>query len=155
VVITLNLQNLLLSPGSFLLHVWDMSLWQLCTSCNNSGNVYSVTDYCYGEQSFKASHATETIFWSIVLPIWALIVPDLSTRVFCSVCSRHLIAKRAETGRKMAAEFCLSVSYHNGQGADGFTFPPHEVLLQIFIVLENPSVGRVWTREPWVRWQAR
>jgi hypothetical protein len=35
-------------------------------------------------------------------------------------------------------------------GADGFTSPPKQVVLRIFIAL-----GRVWTREPWVQWQAR
>jgi hypothetical protein len=35
-------------------------------------------------------------------------------------------------------------------GADGFTSPPKEVVLLIFIVL-----GRVWKPEAWVEWQAR
>jgi hypothetical protein len=35
-------------------------------------------------------------------------------------------------------------------GADGFTSPPKEGALQIFIEL-----GRVWTCESWAEWQAR
>jgi hypothetical protein len=61
--------------------------------------VKRVTGYCYGVESYKATHATETIYWFIVrvvLPIWVLIIPDLSTRVICIGCSRHLVAKRGE-----------------------------------------------------------
>jgi hypothetical protein len=56
-----------------------------------------------------------------------------------------------ETGREMAAVFRRSVSplylkgfltYHNilRHGADGFAFPPKEVVLQIFIALKSPSL---------------
>jgi hypothetical protein len=65
---------------------------------------------------------------------------------------RHLVAKWGETGRKMSAEFCLSVSvsYLKGSltchkilqhGADGFISPPKEVMLWIFIALKNPSLA--------------
>jgi hypothetical protein len=37
---------------------------------------------------------------------------------------------------------------------DGFTSPPKEVVLRIFITLKNP-VGRDRTRETWVQWRAR
>jgi hypothetical protein len=58
----------------------------------------------------------------------------------------HLVAKRGESGRDMAAEFCLSclkgpltcrkiLRY----GADGFTSPPKEVVLRTFIALKNRS----------------
>jgi hypothetical protein len=69
-----------------------------------------VTGYCYGVVSYKNSHATATIFWSIVLPIWVLIIPDSSTRLLCSGYSRYLIAKRGETWREVYVNFaCISV----------------------------------------------
>jgi hypothetical protein len=60
---------------------------------------------------------------------------------------KHLILKWGETGRKMAPEFCLSVSlsYLKGsltchkilrQGADGFTSPPKKVVLRILSPLK-------------------
>jgi hypothetical protein len=66
-----------------------------------------VTSYWYVVVS---SHATATIFLSMVFPIWVLIIPDSSTRVLCSGYSRNLVAKRRETGREIVGEFCLSVS---------------------------------------------
>jgi hypothetical protein len=59
--------------------------------------------------------------------------------------------KRGKSGQEMTAEFCLSVSlaYLKGfltccevfqHGADGFTYPLKEVLLQIFIALKNLSL---------------
>jgi hypothetical protein len=61
---------------------------------------------------------------------------------------RHLVLM-GETGREMAAEFCLSVSlsylkvsltccenlWHE---TDSFTFPLKEVVLRIFIALKSP-----------------
>jgi hypothetical protein len=52
----------------------------------------------------------------------------------------------------MAAEFCLrNISIHARKvllhavnlrhGTDGFTSPPKEVVLRIFITLKNPSAG--------------
>jgi hypothetical protein len=41
-------------------------------------------------------------------------------------------------------------------GADGFNFSPKEVVITIFIALKKSIIlGRVWNREPWVKWQAR
>jgi hypothetical protein len=68
---------------------------------------------------------------------------------------RHLVVKREETGWEMVAELCLSVSpfYLKGSltlvtyrrilrhGANGFTFPPKQVLLRIFIALKNISLS--------------
>jgi hypothetical protein len=39
-------------------------------------------------------------------------------------------------------------------GTDGFTSPPKEVVLRIFITLII-DLGRDRTREPWVQWRAR
>jgi hypothetical protein len=61
----------------------------------------------------------------------------------------------------MAAEFCLrNISFHARKvllhtvnlrrETDGFTSPPMEVVLRIFITL-----GRDRTREPWAQWRAR
>jgi hypothetical protein len=52
-----------------------------------------------------ASHATATIFWSSMFPNLVLIFPDSSTSVLCFGCSRHLLAKRGETGRDMAGSW--------------------------------------------------
>jgi hypothetical protein len=52
----------------------------------------------------------------------------------------------------MAAEFCLrNISIHARKillhavnlrhGTDGFTYPPKEVVLRIFITLKNPSTS--------------
>jgi hypothetical protein len=38
---------------------------------------------------------------------------------------------------------------------DGFTSPPKEGMLWILSTLKSIVLGRVWTREPWVQWQAR
>jgi hypothetical protein len=61
---------------------------------------------------------------------------------------RYLVAKRRETGREMTTEFYLSylkgsLTYRKilRHGADGFTFPPKEIALRIFIVLKNPSLS--------------
>jgi hypothetical protein len=53
----------------------------------------------------KSTHATATIFWSMVFPIWVLIIPHSSTRVLCPGYSRILVAKRRETGRETVGEF--------------------------------------------------
>jgi hypothetical protein len=34
-----------------------------------------IIGYCYGVVMYKASHATATIFWSIVLSSWFLSLP--------------------------------------------------------------------------------
>jgi hypothetical protein len=81
-----------------------------------------------------------------------LIIPDSSTRDLCSGRSRHLVAKRGETGREMAAEFCISVSplYVKisltccnilRHACEGFTCPPKEVVLRIFMALKTPSLS--------------
>jgi hypothetical protein len=106
------------------------------------------------------------------------IILDSSTSVFCSRCSRHLVAKRGESGREIAAEFCLSVSLsylkwyltcHKNlrHGADGFihiylllrswmcgVLPP---LLHMSTNCSSPSWymskeshGRILTREYWI-----
>jgi hypothetical protein len=78
----------------------------------------------------------------------------------------YLVAKRGGTGRGMAAEFflTLSLAYLKGtltcrkilrHGAEGFTSPPKEVMLRTLTALKIIVLGRVWTHEPWVLWQAR
>jgi hypothetical protein len=37
---------------------------------------------------------------------------------------------------------------------DGITSPPKEGVLRILSPLKSIDLGRVWTREPWVQWQA-
>jgi hypothetical protein len=91
-------------------------------------------------------------FRSIVFPIWVLIMLDSSTRVLYCGCSRHLVAKRGETGREMAAEFCVSVSLSCLNGpltcytllrhrTDGFASPLRGILLRIFIAVKMLSLS--------------
>jgi hypothetical protein len=40
-------------------------------------------------------------------------------------------------------------------GTSGFTSHPKEGVLRIFMVLKNQSPRPVWTRDPWVKWQAQ
>jgi hypothetical protein len=60
---------------------------------------------------------------------------------------RYLVAKRRETGREMAAEFCSSISlsclkgYLTWHEVDGFNYPPKEV------VLKNPSLSAGYESE--------
>jgi hypothetical protein len=65
---------------------------------------------------------------------------------------RHLVSKRREIGREMAAECCLSVSLSHLKGsltcpntvrhwAEGFTSLPKEVVLRIFITFKNPLLS--------------
>jgi hypothetical protein len=72
--------------------------------------VPQIKGYCCQVVSHKASHATATIFWSTEQPHLSSNHSFPFTRILCSRCSRHLVATRGETGREMAAEFCLSVS---------------------------------------------
>jgi hypothetical protein len=74
----------------------------------------SHTCYCYWVVRYKASHATATIFWSIVLHIWALFpihAPEFSALVVAETPS----SEPEETGLEMTAEFSLSISYHTSR----------------------------------------
>jgi hypothetical protein len=72
---------------------------------------------------------------------------------------RHLVAKQEKLAKEMADELCLrNISFtlvgsltcrKISQGTDGFTFPPKEVVLRIFIALRSS----ILTHEPWVQWQ--
>jgi hypothetical protein len=66
--------------------------------CNFQYGTTLVTGYCYKVVSYKASHATETIFWPTVLPIWVLIIPDSYTTVLWSGC-------RVKVGGKWSLNF--------------------------------------------------
>jgi hypothetical protein len=92
--------------------------------------------------------------------------PDLFTGAFWqSYWQRHLVAKQDELTKEMM-NFALQNIFFLAlkgsltccrilHGADGFTSPLKESVLQIFIVLKNPVVlSRVYMREPWVQWQA-
>jgi hypothetical protein len=66
---------------------------------------------------------------------------------FYSILIRFLEPSSSEAGetwmRNMAAEFCLQSIYfmlvNLRYGTNGFTSPPKEVVLRIFITLKNPS----------------
>jgi hypothetical protein len=64
--------------------------------------------------------------------------------------SRHLVAKQGDIWRETPVILPVKYLCHTPQGfltwskilwhgADGFTSPPKEIVLQIFIALENPS----------------
>jgi hypothetical protein len=62
-----------------------------------------VSDWCYGVVLYKASHVVTTIFRSIVLPRWVLIINGSSTRErsLLWLPQRHPVSKRGETCREM------------------------------------------------------
>jgi hypothetical protein len=84
----------------------------------------------------------------------------------------HLLAKPADTTRWQSrwnagekhGHWILPTSTYrahrvllnavNIHGTDSFTSPPKEGVLRILSPLKSIDLGRVWTREPWVQWQA-
>jgi hypothetical protein len=67
----------------------------------------------------------------------------------------HPVPKPGETGREMAAEFCLSVFLSFLKGSftcrkmlrhvvDGFNSPPNDVVIWIFIVLKNSLLSAAY-----------
>jgi hypothetical protein len=78
-----------------------------------------------------------------------------------SKASRHLVAKQVKrewetwplnfTDKHLSCSHAINVRY----GTDGFTSPPKEGVLWILSPSKSIVLGRVWTREPWVQWQAR
>jgi hypothetical protein len=72
---------------------------------------------------------------------------------------KRLVAKQGNTGEKWPLNFAgehLSCSYGNlRHGPDGLASPPKESVLRILSPLKSIVLGRVWTRDPWVQWQAR
>jgi hypothetical protein len=46
---------------------------------------------------------------------------------------------------------CRKILRH---GTSGFTSHPKEGVLRIFIAIKNHGLGRVWTYDPWIQWQA-
>jgi hypothetical protein len=72
----------------------------------NSYNVHT-TGYRYRVESYKASHATSTIFWSIVRPHLSSNHSWFIHQFLPWLQETHLVAKQGETWGEMAAEFCL------------------------------------------------
>jgi hypothetical protein len=86
--------------------------------------------------------------------------PDSSTRALWKFYHSHLAAKQEELVKEMinvalhgitvyalkSSLICHHILQH---GTEGFISPPKEGMLWIFIAL-----GRVWTSEPWIQWQA-
>jgi hypothetical protein len=73
----------------------------------------------------------------------------------------HLVASRRNT-RKERWIWPCEVFFHTLKwfflyAVKSYTGPSHpkERVLRIFIALKTHRLGRVWTCEPWVRWQAR
>jgi hypothetical protein len=104
------------------------------------GIVQSVPCNCEHLMIYSAPHLNSNHSWFI------------HQSSLLSGCSRNLVAKRGETGREIDAEICLSVSLPYlkksltcrevlRHGADGFTSPPKEAVLRIFIALKNPSLS--------------
>jgi hypothetical protein len=87
-------------------------------------------------------------------------VGDWSTGRFRCVRQSHLAGSQETWVRNGGFEFSLlNISIHARKvllHADGFTSPPKEVVLRIFITLKKSiDLGRDLTREPWVQWRAR
>jgi hypothetical protein len=68
-----------------------------------ASSLSSITGYCYGVVSCKASHSTTTIFWSTERP---RLISNHSQFIH----QTHLVPKRGKTWWEKAAEFCLQVS---------------------------------------------
>jgi hypothetical protein len=110
---------------------------------NHNGGL--VSGYCYGVVSYNASHAIATIFCYVpYLSCNHIRVIHQSSLLWLQ--QRHLVVGRS--GREVTAKFYLSVSlsYLKGSltcrkvlrhGANGYTSPPKEVVVQIFIALKN------------------
>jgi hypothetical protein len=113
--------------------------------------------------SYKASSATATISDLLCCPS-ELYSPPIHRPEFFAVVAAE--TPNRESGRKwrdMTAELCpsLRLSYLKGcltcrkilrHGADGLTSPRKEVILRIFIALENPLQSAGFKPlEPWVR----
>jgi hypothetical protein len=58
---------------------------------------------------YKASHATATILWSIVLPTWVLIIPNSSITVLCSGCRGDAYYRR---GENLCQKWPLDFAYY-------------------------------------------
>jgi hypothetical protein len=91
-----------------------------------------------------------TIFLSIFVPIWVLIIPDLSTRALWQI--------SVDTPSSESGMFCEKYLCHTlhisltcrkilRHGADDFASPPKEGALRIFIALK--------IHRPLVRWNSR
>jgi len=108
----------------------------------------SVSIAVYGVVSHKASHTLRPLLIYCASPSeflsFLIHPPELSGNYQ----QRHLVAKQGETWREMSVNFAgeVSLSYSAGifnmrHGTDGFTSPPKEVVLRIFIALKNPSAS--------------
>jgi hypothetical protein len=76
----------------------------------------------------------------------------------------HLVAEQVKRGWQTCRWILPTSTYRARRvllhalnlrhGTDGFTSPPKEGMLRILSYLKSIEFGRVWTREPWVQWQA-
>jgi hypothetical protein len=91
------------------------------------------------------------------------ITPHSSTRaVWLSYQQRHLEQVGViDEGMRIlpisiwnTSRYILHALKSYDMGPSRFTSHPKEGVLQIFIVLKNHRLGRVWIREPWDQWQA-
>jgi hypothetical protein len=95
------------------------------------------------------------------------LVPWSSSWQACCLCTIYtqswFICQKPEPSRSeagetwlkiMAVQFCLH-AVNLRHGINGFTSPPKEGVLRILSPLKSIVLGRVWTLEHWVQWQAR
>jgi hypothetical protein len=116
----------------------------------------------YGVVSYKASHIMRPLSYLICVLFWVLIIPDWSTELSGIYKQRHLVPNREKISEKWQWILPTKYLFHGPQGSltcrkifehgnDGFTAPPNEVVMRIFIALKSIALGRVWTRDIWVQ----
>jgi hypothetical protein len=92
--------------------------------------------------------------WSVVRPIWVLIIPDWSTRAPWQTRQGHLGVKQRKAGEKYSWISKAKYLCHTWQGsltcrkilrhgADGFTSSPKEIVQRIFNAFKDSS-STVW-----------
>jgi hypothetical protein len=122
---------------------------------------WSSTGYCYGVVSYKASHALRLLSDLLCVRTWVLIITDSSTTALWELPAETPSSEVGETWREWLWTLPKKYLYCTPQGSltcreilrhvtDGLTSPRKEVVLRISIVF-----SRVWSRKPWVQWQAR
>jgi hypothetical protein len=109
------------------------------------------TGYCYGVVSYKASHSLRLFSDLLCVPIWNLIIPDSSTwalwrisvKTPSSQAGRNFARNAYEVFQQSTCFIFREVLQHAAKsqqhGTNGFTSPPNEVVLWMFIALKNPS----------------
>jgi hypothetical protein len=106
--------------------------------------------YCCGMISYKASPALQPFSNLLWVPIWVLIIPDSSNRALWQIRGETPRWESGETWGEIVVNLPTKYIFHTPQGSlarckiiqhgsDGFTSPPKEVVLRIFIACNSLS----------------